>query len=188
MPKDTELHKLCGKGDFDGVQSLLSPSAKPVNVDEPGSSGRTPLHRAIGANANDIVKLLVEAHGASLTTVDATGRSILQFAVIAKNAAMLQYLLEKDESMINHLTEKGSSCLHLAVNTGSHACIEQLLNRNIDTQLKNKKLRGITVRLTFILLSWCASNKFLPAEAFGGRGAPMCSVRTNARWSRSVAA
>ena len=138
MPKDTELHKLCGKGDFDGVQSLLSPSAKPVNVDEPGSSGRTPLHRAIGANANDMVKLLVEAHGASLTTVDATGRSILQFAVIAKNAAMLQYLLEKDESMINHLTEKGSSCLHLAVNTGAHACIEHLLNRNIDTQLKNK--------------------------------------------------
>ena len=84
------------------------------------------------------MKLLVEVHCASLTTVDATGRSILQFAVIAKNAAMLQYLLEKDENMINHLTEKGSSCLHLAVNTGSHACIEHLLNRNIDTQLKNK--------------------------------------------------
>ena len=43
MPKDTELHKLCGKGDFDGVQSLLSPSAKPVNVDEPGSSGEDSL-------------------------------------------------------------------------------------------------------------------------------------------------
>lgn len=138
MPKDTELHKLCGKGDFDGVQSLLSPSAKPVNVDEPGSSGRSPLHRAIGANANDIVKLLVEVHGASLNAVDTTGRSILHFAVIAKNASMLQYLLEKDKNMINHLTEKGSSCLHLAVNTGAHACIEHLLNRNIDTQLKNK--------------------------------------------------
>ena len=138
MPKDTELHKLCGKGDFDGVQLLLSPSSKPVNVNEPGSSGRTALHRAIGSNADRIVKLLVEAHGASLTVVDTSGRSVLHFAVIAKNVAMLQYLLEKDESMINHCTEKGSSCLHLAVNTKAHACIELLLNRNIDTQMKNK--------------------------------------------------
>ena len=66
MPKDAEIHKLCAKADYDGVEALFRPSSTQIDVNIPGSGGRTPLHRAIGANANDIVKSLIEKHNADV--------------------------------------------------------------------------------------------------------------------------
>jgi ankyrin repeat protein len=145
MPRDTELHKLCGKNDYDGVVALLRPSEKELDVNEPGSGGRTPLHRAIGANADDIVKLLIEKHNADFTKADSTGRTAIHFSVIANNTEILLYIMNKlNKKDINQITGKKSSALHLAVNQSSYACLDILLNkfdsddnRLIDTEMKN---------------------------------------------------
>ena len=144
MPKDAEIHKLCAKADYDGVEAMFRPSSTQIDVNIPGSGGRTPLHRAIGANANDIVKSLIEKHNADVNKTDNTGRTAIHFSVISSNADILEYLLEKDTSTINQLTDKKSSALHLAVNSSAHACLEVLLNkfdpdnnRIIDMEIKN---------------------------------------------------
>ena len=88
MPKDAEIHKLCAKADYDGVEALFRPSSTQIDVNIPGSGGRTPLHRAIGANANDIVKSLIEKHNADVNKTDNTGRTAIHFSVISKLAVV----------------------------------------------------------------------------------------------------
>ena len=94
----TELCALCSSGDEAAVRRLLNNSDTDVN--EPDSTGETPLHKACQAGELQIIELLLQQDGIDISRKSKNGQTPLHIASKLGNIEAARLLLdaESDES------------------------------------------------------------------------------------------
>lgn len=97
---DRQLWFAAGRGDVEGVRSILSEAS--VNVDEPDATGETPLFHACHNNQSEIVRLLLDA-GADANLATGAGDTPLATACLHTLSQ------ECDRSIITMLLEAGAN-------------------------------------------------------------------------------
>lgn len=88
---DGSIHSLIYHGNLDRVRSFLSKTN--ININNPSTSGLTPLMIAVNQGKQDIVHELLQYKGLNINKQDRFGFTALHFAVIRRNANIVQMLL-----------------------------------------------------------------------------------------------
>jgi ankyrin repeat protein len=94
----TVLHIACQMGLVDVARFLLSLNKKLVDVTD--DNGNTPLHYAIEAQDEELVKLLLD-HNANITIQNRSGEAALEKAAQSAGLATFLLILSKQENKIN---------------------------------------------------------------------------------------
>lgn len=124
------LHVAAENGDYSETERLLSVGADPNEVD---FLGRPALERAVWANHEDIVALLLAA-GSSVEK--SFGRNALQDAFFTESEPIAKKLIRAG-APINEPDEKGNTLLHWAVDLGIPEILTLLLAFKPDLNVKN---------------------------------------------------
>lgn len=123
MPRDTNLHKACTKGDLETVEELLDEGKLDVNC--LGASNRTPLHRAVSCGSYDIVQLLL-SRGADVQARDNGKMTPFHWAAMFGEVEVGE-LLVANGADINAQTRHGETALHLAAEAGKKPFVAWLI-------------------------------------------------------------
>jgi ankyrin repeat protein len=119
MPTDNNLHKAAHKGDIEECKRLIESPAEgedPIDVNGPGASDRTPLHRSAGAGHMEICEYFL-SKGAVVDQVDKSGRTPLHWAAIAGSSEIVKLLLAHGANILAETTNK-MNALHMACEAG----------------------------------------------------------------------
>ncbi|CAG0896064.1 unnamed protein product [Cyprideis torosa] len=96
--------------------------------------GRTPLHDAVTAGREDVVRILL-ANNASLHIADEGGETPLQKV---KSENITQLVLQHVPDL-NQQNEEGNTLLHLWCQDGNEEAVKCLLKQGVDNDIQNKK-------------------------------------------------
>ena len=118
-----------------GIKVLLK--HEPGTVKQKDEEGRTPLLRAVIAEADDIAKYLV-SKGASLTDRTKKGETPLLLAARKGNLDLARVFVSKDADVKASEKEKGESVLHCAAESGNADLVKLLLSKGADPNGKRK--------------------------------------------------
>ena len=112
------IHEALQKGNHNIALQLLH--QKPKDVTKTDADGRTPLHWAVLANDNAMVKAIIEDDAFAkwaddvIEAEDDSGWTPLHIAVANGNEELVAYLLDHGAD-VNATTSNGTTTLHLAV-------------------------------------------------------------------------
>ena len=134
-PPDAPVADAARQGDLAAVQELLSAGA---DVNLAHGDGMTGLHWAAGADAVEMVTLLLD-HGADVHAVTRIGaHTPLHVAASAGAAAALGHMLEAGADP-GARTTTGATALHFAAASGSGAAIEALVAHGADPDARETR-------------------------------------------------
>ncbi|GLE00844.1 hypothetical protein PINS_up009641 [Pythium insidiosum] len=127
----TALHAAMQHGDLATVKALLQHAEPPVDVNVQALDGSTPLFLAATHGHVDVLRLLVETHGAA---VDVRGPSgVTAFYVAAQNGHRdAVELLLTHGAAIDVTQRDGSTALHIAAYVGQQEMISLLVDHGAD--------------------------------------------------------
>lgn len=130
-----DIGSACGLNDIERVKVLLEED--PNRVGAKLQYDMTPLHWAARADADEIVKLLLECNGIDVDALTGSHRTPLQLAA-ETNAANSITLLGEAGADLNTQDKKGRTPLHRATYEGKVAATEALLAQGADPTITNK--------------------------------------------------
>ncbi|XP_048248984.1 serine/threonine-protein phosphatase 6 regulatory ankyrin repeat subunit B-like [Haliotis rufescens] len=122
------LHLACFGGNTAIVQYLVSPS----NVNTRGQNGWTPVMMAVMKGHQSVFDLLVSKH-ADLTLVENNGDSLLHFACVGGDTAIVQYLVSP--SNVNTRGQNGWTPVMMAASKGHKSVFDLLVSKDADLTL-----------------------------------------------------
>ena len=125
MPTDTPLHKASHNGDLRAVQAIIDEASHlEEKVNAPGASERRPLHRTVGGDHAQVVKVLLEA-GANVDAPDKSGRTALHWSSQAGSVESAEILLRAGANPLSTTTSKLTP-LHFSAENGRAAIVPHL--------------------------------------------------------------
>ncbi|XP_046558661.1 ankyrin repeat domain-containing protein 50-like [Haliotis rubra] len=117
------LHIACIGGHVEIVKYILTNVS--VDNNSRGCNGMTPVMLAANSGHMQVFELLAE-QGCLLPTVDRNGRSILHYACVGNNVAIVDFILKKNIVFVDGEDSMGKTPVMLAVECG-HRDVFQLL-------------------------------------------------------------
>ncbi|OQE40889.1 hypothetical protein PENCOP_c005G04768 [Penicillium coprophilum] len=145
---DTPLHRAAYLGRRDEIVDLLLANNADLNLKRPGD-GVTPLYEAVRGRELETAKKLLK-EDSDLGIVRSDGKTFLHNAVEYETLEFLDLLnwTEKCPIDVNSVTNDNETPLMGAVNAGSICCVEWLLQRQANVNIKDND------QMTAFL--WCA--------------------------------
>lgn len=130
-----------GEPDPNEVIELLN---RGVDLNATNSDGWTALNLAVRARYYEIVKILLKPipsayQSAQVNVKDQVGMTLLLWAAILKNAAIVELLLENGAEMDIRDTQTESTVLHWAAAGGDVKVIKLLLEKGAQIDVQNNK-------------------------------------------------
>ena len=129
----TPLHRAAEHGSIEIVRMLIERGAQ---IDA-RANGRSALGVAIAKGHDSLVGYLID-QGAALGVLEPqSGLTPVLYAVMSKNAGLLEKLLSRGAAVDVQL-RSGETALHLAVSLGDRALVELLLEAGADPAILNR--------------------------------------------------
>ncbi|KAI1326924.1 ankyrin repeat-containing domain protein [Xylariaceae sp. FL0255] len=134
------LHMAAQRGQTGILQTLLQQN---MDCNEQDSHGLTALMHAVANGHEHAVSLLLD-HGAQVTVLDGSRRSVLHWAVTTRREAILRRLLQhidKDDNvlLLDAYDDKGHTPLHASIESGFEVGVDVLLSHGANLHAKAKK-------------------------------------------------
>lgn len=111
-----------------------------AELNQPDSTGKTLLHRAVIKNDTDLADYLVQ-RGVPIDQKDGNGFTALHYAVLKRNMSSVRLLL-KHNADLHLVTIEQNTPLHLAVNNNDIAMAELLYFKGAYSDARNKNSEG----------------------------------------------
>lgn len=159
--KGETIHDVCSAGNVSFLEMLIDVG---VDVNLRDSDGRTPLHKAVRANHEDVIRCLME-HGADPNSrTDGSGEPVLHYAIVRSSDVTVETLVSAGCSL-NLRSRSGESPMHVAISENRFETVKLLCEKGANLRIINRK--GLTiVQVALQLRKYDILNYFMEINAF----------------------
>ncbi len=140
------LHKAAHSGDLNRLKALIADGG---NLEVQDGSGRTPLHVAVFASREDVVRVLARS-GANMDALENSAYDIVTIAAVADDFEMLDLVLSLGAKSTNITSPYDGTALIAAAHLGHAKVVERLIEA--DAPIDHVNNLGWTALLEAVIL------------------------------------